>query len=389
VREPRPHSIFYPGPDQKEVPLSFPPGGEEPNPIPDDKDGKAGYPITATFPETTPMRGARATLKDAKGQLVACWLSTPEQPANPKFARLQGNTVCLIPHDPLAPQQTYHVELRGELDGRPWEKSWQFTTASDDLTSAQAAEQVVARLNRFRRDTGLPAVTVDAELSRGCLAHAEYLVRNTEALRKQKRTVNDEDPALPGFTPHGLSASKRADVYSNAPVPVSQVDDLLATFLRRVYLLDPNLRRIGFGCAHDVGRGWRCVLDLIGGRGDTRVVMYPGPGQEGVPCAGADHLPDAADETVGFPITVTFPAGAVVRGAQAVLSEVGGGEVEVTLSTPEAPLSPKSPRSTVAVYPRRPLAAGRVYSVTVSAIVGGSEWRQSWQFTTAAENKKR
>jgi hypothetical protein len=32
------------------------------------------------------------------------------------------------------------------------------------------------------------------------------------------------------------------------------VDDLMATFLRRVYLLDPSLRRIGFGCALDVGR---------------------------------------------------------------------------------------------------------------------------------------
>ncbi len=387
-REPgkRPTAFFYPAPGQNDVPLHFPSGGEEPNPIPEDTDGKAGYPVTATFPHATPLTDARAILRDDNGNAVPCWFSSPEKLANPKYPNHQGTTVCLIPKDPLAPATTYHVELQGILGGKAWQKDWQFTTAGDELSPAQAALQVVARLNEFRKQAGVPAVTLDAELSRGCQAHADYLVRNSETLARKNGSVNDEDPALPGFTPQGLRASKQSDVFTSAPYPLAQLDDLVGTFLRRVYLLDPNLRRIGFGCADDVGRGWRCVLDLIGGRGDRRVVVCPGPQQEGVPCSAADHLPDAPDQPVGFPITVTFSSGQAVRNVQAILTDtVTRDDVELTLSTPEAPLTPQAPRGTVALYPRRPLQAGHAYRVTVSAIVAGSEWRQAWQFTTAAD----
>lgn len=58
-------------------------------------------------------------------------------------------------------------------------------------------------------------------------------------------------------------ASRRSDVLSNTPTPLTQIDDLMATFSRRVYLLDPTLRRVGFGTAQEIGKGWRCVLDMI------------------------------------------------------------------------------------------------------------------------------
>src|SRR5260370_21606211 len=74
--------------------------------------------------------------------------------------------------------------------------------------------------------------------------------------------VNDEDVNLPGFTREGLRSAQQSMVFTNAPTPFFQVDDLMATFSSRVYLLDPRLQRIGFGCFHDVGRGWRCVLDV-------------------------------------------------------------------------------------------------------------------------------
>lgn len=381
-RASRPGAVFYPVPDQKDVPLSFPAGGEEPNPIPDDKDGKAGYPITASFPENAPLRDATATLTGPEGD-IPCWFSTPEKAANPAFPRHQGTTVCLIPHDPLLPATNYRVQLKGTLQGEPWQKRWQFTTASEGLSALQAAEQVAARVNDYRRRAGVPAVSLDATLSRGCLAHARYLVRNADVLARSKTSVNDEDPQRPGFTLEGQQASRQSDVFSQAPTPMSQVDDLMATFFRRVYLLDPNLRRIGFGSAHDVGRGWRCVLDLIGGRGDQRVIVYPGSGQTDVPCVGADHPSDASAEELGFPISVSFGSGAALRNVQAVFAGSDGAALDVILSTPDAPLLPGLPRGSIAIYPRRPLAPGRSFTITVSAILAGGEWRQSWSFTTA------
>src|SRR5207247_685687 len=55
-KAPRPRPVFYPMPDQAGVPVHFPISGEEPNPIPEDKTGRAGYPITAFFPREEPLK---------------------------------------------------------------------------------------------------------------------------------------------------------------------------------------------------------------------------------------------------------------------------------------------------------------------------------------------
>ena len=249
-----------------------------------------------------------------------------------------------------------------------------FTTAEPGLSSVQGARQTLDRLNQARMHAGLSGVVLDEKQSRDCQLHADYLARNAEVLMKQKASVNDEDPLLPGYTADGLRAARQSDVFSNAPVPVTQIDDLMATFTRRVSLLDPELQRIGFGCAHDIGRGWRCVLDLNGGKGDARVVVCPAPKQEDVPSTSADRLDDAKDKALGFPITVAFPKQANPRNAQAVLTDADG-NVEVRVS-------PKSPANTIAIYPLAPLWPNQTYSVTVSAIVNAVEWRETWQFTT-------
>ena len=122
------HAVFYPAADQTDVPVSFPNGGEEPNPIPDDPDGRAGFPITATFPFNEQLKNASGKLTNDKGDEVPCWFSSPEKPANKAHAKTQGNTICLIAKSPLAPKATYHVEFKGMFAGKAWEKKWTFTT---------------------------------------------------------------------------------------------------------------------------------------------------------------------------------------------------------------------------------------------------------------------
>ena len=161
-----------------------------------------------------------------------------------------------------------------------------------------------------------------------------------------------------------------------------QIDDLMGSIMTRSSLLHPDLQRIGFGCAHDVGRGWRCVIDPNGGRGDARVLLYPAPKQADVPLVGFDAIEQAKGE-LGFPIGVTFPKNANVRKAEAVLSDAQDKNVDVFVSSPEKPIHPTLQRSTVGVHPLAPLSPGQTYSVTVAVIVNGKEWRQSWQFTTS------
>lgn len=369
--------VFYPVADQTDVPLSFPNGGEEPNPIPEDKTGRAGFPITATFPIGAPLKNAVGKVTDAKGE-VPCWFSTPQNRANPDVK--QGTTVCLIPKAPLAASKTYHVHLQGEIAGKAWEKKWKFTTGAG-LSVKDATRQVLDRLNAYRTQAGLGAVALDDALTFGCQRHAEYLVLNADVLAKKNAPVNDEDANLPGFTREGLRAAQQSDVFSNAPTPVVQIDDLMATFTRRVYLLDPNLQRIGFGCAHDIGRGWRCVLDTTG-KGETRVVVFPAPLQNDVPTVGYDTL-KGAKANPGFPINVAFPRQASVTKVEALLKDAADKEVDIVVTTPEQPLNATPQRGLIGVHPRTPLQPGHTYTVTVSAIVNASEWRQTWQFTTA------
>ena len=68
------------------------------------------------------------------------------------------------------------------------------------------------------------------------------LVRNAAAIARKKLPANDEDLSLPGATAVGKRAARQADVFSQAPEPVTQVDELIGTLLRRVFLLDPQLR---------------------------------------------------------------------------------------------------------------------------------------------------
>lgn len=375
------HPVFYPAPDQTGVPLHFPISGEEPNPIPIDPDNRAGFPVTATLPRSTPLQNATGKLTTAEGVDVPCWFSSPDLPANPKHAKAQGNVVCLIARDPLKAKTTYHVQFQGSLAGKAWEKKWKFTTIEEEASAASATRAVADRVNHFRAQVGLNAVVVDETLARGCQLHAEYLAKNADALRKAKAPVNDEDPALPWFSAEGRQAARQSLIFSNAPTPVLQIDDLMGTFSSRRAVLDPQLQRIGVGCANDVGKGWRCVFDPTSGRGDARVLVYPAPGQDEVPLLGYDRL-EPIKGKAGFPISVLFPPRASVRKVEAVVKDANDKDVDVLVTSPERPLVEKAQQNIVGVHPLEPWQAGQRYAVTVAAIVNGKEWRQSWQFTT-------
>jgi hypothetical protein len=147
-------------------------------------------------------------------------------------------------------------------------------------------------------------------------------------------------------------------------------------------LLDPQITRIGFGCSHDIGRGWRCVLDINRGRGGAPTIVYPSPKQANVSLVGFDEIP-VAKGNAGFPISVVFPLQAKLRNAQAILVDGNNKDVNVWVSSPQTPLNARLQRTTIGVHPLEPLEPGMSYTVTISVIVDGSEWRQSWPFTTA------
>ena len=76
--------------------------------------------------------------------------------------------------------------------------------------AAQAADadaaKVADRINVHRKAAGLEPVAVDPALSKGCAAHAAYLVTNVEHPSTQGLGLHSEDPKLPGYSKEGERA---------------------------------------------------------------------------------------------------------------------------------------------------------------------------------------
>src|SRR5581483_1098586 len=62
------------------------------------------------------------------------------------------------------------------------------------------AAPVLERLNAHRKAAGLDPVSADPSLTKGCAAHAAYLVRNVDDPSTQGLGLHTEKPALPGYT---------------------------------------------------------------------------------------------------------------------------------------------------------------------------------------------
>jgi hypothetical protein len=115
--------VFFPEDKQENVPLLF--GFEMPSPIPSGHKGDAGFPITITFAQRQKVAKVEVKVSGPNEADVPVYVSTPESPAT---SFTQHNTVCVIPRQPLAKATTYQVTLRCDVSGKPYTRTWRFTT---------------------------------------------------------------------------------------------------------------------------------------------------------------------------------------------------------------------------------------------------------------------
>lgn len=260
---------FYPAPDQENVPLVYPPN-EVPSPIPArsqagrENEGKlAGYAITVLFGPRDRVTAATAKLAKDKETEVDGWFSTPEKPAIAGFLQ---RSLCFLPKTPLRPDTRYTATFQAEVNGKPWRRTWSFTTLKEpDRYSDDLEEKIVARVNAARKAAGLSLVRPDAELSRGCQLHAQYLARNLHRPEVQGMGMHRQNLDLPGASPEGARAAKES-VIAVVLDPQTCIENWMATLYHRIPILTPNLERIGFGHARIEGHKWVCVLDTGNGR---------------------------------------------------------------------------------------------------------------------------
>jgi hypothetical protein len=283
----------------------------------------------------------------------------------------QHNTVCLISWRPLEPESRYTVKVSAYVNGQPWEKTWGFRTRPEGADLAAVAAAATARVNLYRRLAGLPPVSLDEDLSRGCRLHARYLLTNLDHPATRGLGMHNEDAKLPGYTPEGKATGGESVIAAGMP-PVASIDDWMATFYHRVPLLEPELGRIGFGMVRGGPVGWFVVLNASSGRGREPTVVYPGEGQEDVPRKGAEG---------GYPVTVAFPARKNVQQVEAMLRDSEGKELAVKLLTPESSEEARAAGALV-ILPRDPLPPGTTCTVTVKAKIDRKPVSRTWNFRT-------
>ena len=121
---------------------------------------------------------------------------------------------------------------------------------ASSIAHAEAPEdKVLARVNAYRAHAGLAPVALDAKLSKGCTAHAEYMKANRGSDALVGLEVHKEHMDLPGATTEGAACGKAADIYPEIADLESAVDGWMASLYHRRPILDPSLKTIGVGYA--------------------------------------------------------------------------------------------------------------------------------------------
>ena len=116
-----PTVAFYPGPDQRDVPLYG--AGETPSPLPPGASYPIGYPITLQPSGATALSVSAAELRDPSGVLVPLYPSPPDCVAS---------CYALLPIAGLRAGTTYTTHVVGTLNGVAFDSTWSFTTTACD-----------------------------------------------------------------------------------------------------------------------------------------------------------------------------------------------------------------------------------------------------------------
>jgi uncharacterized protein YkwD len=250
----------------------------------------------------------------------------------------------------------------------------------------------LGRLNEYRYFAMLMPVMPHRQVVRAAKVHAEYLRRHTHTRALSLKQAHGETPGHPGFTGatsgerlshQGLRGSSTEAVTSEVD-PEGAVDILMNSVYHRSGLLRQEARYAGFAAST------QAVLDLFwekDAKDEMELVIYPGPGQTGVPPRfpggeTPDPLP-GQEYPVGSPLSVGG-SGA----APEVLSyelRGPGGRIPLRLLTAR-----NAPRGSLLgdysyLMPLKPLGSEQEYRAYLRVRVGQEVRRLHWSFRTGTQ----
>jgi len=280
----------------------------------------------------------------------------------------------------------------------------------------------LARLNYYRQLAGLSPVVEDPALTRGDVAHTQYLLRN---LAGTIRTVglgaeaHSEDPKLPGYSDEGAAAARQSDVntwyvprgayraargedpdeWARDPgTPQWSIDGWIAIAFHRLPMLDPNLKTAGFGQFCDPTGACAAALNVAAGRQSKRglydkPVLFPPDGSTVPFRSFGEEWPDPLTSCPGYiypvGVAITLQNGNFVdaRLQAFSLKKIDGDETpveacgfdEASFRSPDAVQqqlvnSLLHSFGAVEIIPRHPLERGARYRVAMTVNDRAYEW---------------
>lgn len=246
-----------------------------------------------------------------------------------------------------------------------------------------------AQLTEMRIRAGVIPVTIDAEASRHCRLHAEYLKLNGRLDGYSGTSSHSEDPKLPGYTAEGAAAG----LGSNLSFQRARFREALFSWAAQTWhgapVVDPGVRQVGVALEHGV------ALLYPYGRGPVLESYLHPPHQAVDVQLGFSDRPEvpkpdpAVDETIcGMPVMVLL-AGALrgKRLTEATLTDARGRSVKGTFSCPQRPGNPAWPtNSGLALFlPSAALQANTRYK---ARFVFEGQPPLEWEFSTGASLRR-
>jgi hypothetical protein len=284
----------------------------------------------------------------------------------------------------------------GALVGPPDYSRQNTGTEVPGATAAQ--QQALVRANQWRTGAGLVALNANAQIQQAASAHAHFMAINPGSCypgQHDEVTSCMESTGADPFvrmTAAGYKWQTASEVIDSANDGNTAVDGWIWTVYHRMPFMDARLLDTGFGL-----EGSHAVMDfgtLLSGKLGTTTVqaVYPLPGQTGVKpdFNGANEGPTP----VVPPATKKWPSGTVISvtfnkdGFTIVSHEIYDGACQPVPHSAHSYADDPVLKSQLDdqrffyMYSDTPLARGTTYTASVSAMVGGTPWSQTWSFTT-------
>ncbi len=268
------------------------------------------------------------------------------------------------------------------------------TAAPKVPTDAPAAQKTAAGLfEAVRAQLGLPMAEQHAALNVAAQGHADFYVAHKSAYDKKGLSPHEQDPSFgKDFT--GKTAGDRAKAAGFANPAVVEVmaftggaagaiQGWIDTVYHRLPLVNPRTDAWGWGQAKGSGAQTEVIDATQTGPIAADLVVYPYPGQTGVPAAwSGNEGPQPPKPPGGYPsgpvITARFEPAVQVQSHELV-DDKGAAVEHVWLTAANDKNLAAFDSKTVVLYAHKPLAAG-AWTARLKVQRAGKDELVQWTF---------